>query len=101
MSALYSRQRPRQCCRALVISAIAVLGAVYACGASADPNDATDICNTATPIKHVVVVIGENRGFDHIYATYVPQGGQTVLNLLSEGIVQADGSPGPNFAAAR
>jgi phospholipase C len=49
----------------------------------------------------VVVVIGENRGFDHIYATYVPQGGQTVLNLLSEGIVQADGSPGPNFAAAR
>jgi phospholipase C len=101
MSALCSRQRPRQCCRALVISAIAVLGAVYACGASADPNDATDISNTATPIKHVVVVIGENRGFDHIYATYVPQGGQTVLNLLSEGIVQADGSPGPNFAAAR
>src|ERR1700748_2257649 len=100
MSALCSRQRPRQCCRALVISAVAVLHGVYTSGASADPNDATDIYNTATPIKHVVVVIGENRGFDHIYATYVPQGGQTVLNLLSEGIVQADGSSGPNFAVA-
>ena len=62
---------------------------------------AVDVSNTATPIKHLVVVIGENRGFDHIYATYVPRRGQTVLNLLSEGIVQADGSPGPNFAATR
>lgn len=25
---------------------------------------------TATPIKHVIVIIGENRTFDHVYATY-------------------------------
>jgi phospholipase C len=27
--------------------------------------------NTATPIKHVIVIVGENRTFDHLFATYV------------------------------
>ena len=37
--------------------------------------------NTATPIKHVIVIIGENRTFDHLFATYQPVNkGQTVLN---------------------
>ena len=53
--------------------------------------------NTSTPIKHVIVIIGENRSFDHVFATYVPQHGE-VWNLLSEGIVNADGTPGPNFS---
>jgi len=53
---------------------------------------------TTTPIQHVIVIIGENRTFDHVFATYVPPAGQTVNNLLSEGIVNIDGSPGPNFA---
>jgi phospholipase C len=96
-----SRRAPRYC-RALAIATIAALGGGLATSAVADQGDAAaNVPNTATPIKHLVVVIGENRGFDHIYATYAPQGGQTVLNLLSEGIVQADGSPGTNFAAAR
>jgi phospholipase C len=51
-----------------------------------------------TPIKHVIVIIGENRSFDHVFATYVPNNGQSVWNLLSEGIVNADGTPGPNFS---
>ena len=55
---------------------------------------------TASPIKHVIVIIGENRSFDHVFATYVPKKGQTVWNLLSEGIVKADGTPGPNFFKA-
>ena len=55
---------------------------------------------TATPIKHVIVIIGENRTFDHIFATYQPRAGQTISNLLSKGIVNADGTPGPNFALA-
>lgn len=55
---------------------------------------------TTTPIKHVIVIIGENRSFDHVFATYQPRRGQTVWNLLSEGIVNADGTPGPNFAKA-
>ncbi len=48
----------------------------------------------------MIVIIGENRTFDHIFATYVPVKGQTVYNLLSEGIVKADGTPGPNFPLA-
>ena len=47
---------------------------------------------TRTPIKHVIVIIGENRSFDHVFATYKPASGQTVWNLLSEGIVNADGT---------
>jgi phospholipase C len=53
---------------------------------------------TSTPIKHAIVIIGENRSFDHVYATYAPKSGETVWNLLSEGIVKADGSPGPNYS---
>src|SRR5215470_20274996 len=56
--------------------------------------------NTTTPIKHVIVIIGENRTFDHLFATYQPVNkGETVLNLLSEGIINADGTPGPNYSA--
>jgi phospholipase C len=55
---------------------------------------------TATPIQHVIVIIGENRSFDHVYATYKPAAGQTVSNLLSKGIVNAKGQPGPNWALA-
>ena len=52
--------------------------------ASADVNDAA----TTTPIKHVIVIIGENRTFDHVFATYEPvNNGETVWNLLSDGIV--------------
>ena len=54
--------------------------------------------NTTSPIKHVIIIVGENRTFDHIFATYKPKNGQLVDNLLSKGIVNADGTPGPNFA---
>ena len=61
----------------------------------------TNDANTTTPIKHVIVIIGENRTFDHLFATYQPvNSNETVLNLLSEKIVNADGTPGPNYAAA-
>ena len=56
---------------------------------------------TATPIKHVIIIIGENRTFDHVFATYAPQPGETVNNLLSQGIVNADGTPGTNSPARR
>src|SRR5262245_39823561 len=56
---------------------------------------------TQTPIKHVVVVIGENRSFDHVFGTYVPMSGQTISTLLSKGIATASGGPGPNFALAQ
>jgi phospholipase C len=53
-----------------------------------------------TPIEHIILIIGENRTFDHVFATYQPKPGQTVNNLLSEGIVKADGTPGPNYSKA-
>ena len=66
------------------------------------PHSGQDASNqTRTPIKHVILLIGENRTFDHVYATYTPPAGQKVNNLLSEGIVNADGTPGPNVAKAQ
>ena len=62
--------------------------------ASAEDNSA----KTRTPIKHVIVIIGENRTFDHVFATYKPKKGESVSNLLSKGIVKEDGTPGPNFS---
>jgi phospholipase C len=60
------------------------------------PTDVNDAA-TKTPITHVIVIIGENRSFDHVFATYQPKKGESVWNLLSEGIVNQDGSPGLNY----
>src|SRR6516165_241595 len=63
-----------------------------------DNDAATDALPTETPIKHLVIIVGENRSFDHLFATYVqkhPEEG--IHNLLSEGIVTGEGRPGPNF----
>src|ERR1700730_8006266 len=83
----------------LTALAMACLGGAGAF--AADPDMAVDKISTASPIKHVIIIVGENRGFDHIFATYVPKNrNERVLNLLSEGIINADGSPGKNFAKA-
>jgi phospholipase C len=65
--------------------------------AASEPQQSRDSATTS-PIKHVIVIIGENRSFDHVFATYVSQSGEFVWNLLSEGIVNNDGTPGPNFS---
>jgi phospholipase C len=67
--------------------------------AMAGEDDGKQAGRTATPIKHLIVVIGENRSFDHVFATYQPRHGQ-VGNLLSRGIVDENGRPGPNFPRA-
>jgi acid phosphatase len=61
---------------------------------------AATAANTTTPIKHLIVIVGENQTFDSLFATYQPAKGKSVRNLLSQGIVLEDGSPGPNFALA-
>jgi len=66
-------------------------------GAPATASAAEPI-HTTSPIKHVIVIIGENRSFDHVFATYQPKNGETVWNLLSEGIVKVNGKPGPNYS---
>lgn len=54
----------------------------------------------ATPIEHLIVIVGENRTFDNLFATYRPGGGQHISNLLSRGIVRLDGSPGKHYGQA-
>src|SRR6516225_7040391 len=56
---------------------------------------------TATPIEHVIVIVGENHTFENIFATYLPRPGQTISNLRSQDIVDDEGLPGRNFSLAR
>jgi phospholipase C len=83
--------------RVIATSALAMCATAGAFAADAPAEGV----KTQTPVKHVIVVIGENRSFDHVFGTYVPNPSQSILNLLSEGIIGADGSAGPNFASAR
>ena len=95
------------------IQRIGIMGAALslsllagAAGAAQDERrgggDPADAVKTESPIKHVIILIGENRGLDHTFGVYKPKGkGQTISNLLSKGIVNEDGSPGPNFAQAQ
>ena len=84
------------CSVALCAMAVNALAPVAAAPVEKGTNDG----NTTTPIKHVIVIIGENRSFDHLFATYQPvKAGETVLNLRSEGIVKADGTPGAKYAS--
>jgi phospholipase C len=53
-----------------------------------------------TPIKHVIIIVGENHTFDNLFGTYKPRAGQKIANLLSKRIVREDGSPGPRFERA-
>lgn len=82
-------------------SAPLIGAALLTLGLALPPPSAASGRRTLTPIKHVILIIGENRTFDHLFATYQPPHGQTVWNLLSKGIVKADGTPGPNVALAR
>jgi phospholipase C len=79
---------------AAVLSVFALTASVQA----ADPNMPVDAIRTATPIKHVIIIVGENRSFDHLFATYAPSHAQEgILNLLSEGIVNALRHPRTSF----
>jgi len=65
------------------------------------PASAQSDGDTTTPIKHLIVIIGENHSFDNAFATFQPVHGQRVNNLLSEGIVTCDGQSGPNVGLAQ
>ena len=80
--------------------AAAALGAFTANAGATDPDKSADRTPTTTPIKHVIVVLAENSSFDHTFGTFRPRDGQRIANLLSKGIVNADGTPGPNFKTA-
>jgi acid phosphatase len=78
---------------------IAMLGQSAVANAK-EANDEHREIGTNTPIKHVIVIIGENHTFDNLYGGYKPRHGETVSNLLSKGIINADGTPGLNFSAS-
>jgi phospholipase C len=92
MSSVLAKARQHVTAGVSVFAILANLGASVPAAAAATPPAAV------TPIQHVIIIIGENRTFDHVFATYKPKGGQTVSNLLSRGIINLDGSPGINYA---
>jgi phospholipase C len=79
-----------------VAGLVSVAGLLFSAQAQTMSRD----LETATPIQHVIVILGENRSFDHIFATYRPRRGQHVWNLLSRGIVQQNGKPGRNYSSS-
>jgi phospholipase C len=87
----------------LAVSALGFgTGAVGAPDKNKGDSDQADSIKTASPIRHVIILIGENRGFDHTFGVYVPKGKkQTISNILSKGIVNLDGTPGPKFSLAQ
>ena len=98
---------PRKLARKWGVSAAALSFTLVAAttgfaGSTSQSTDLTAAARTASPIKHVIILIGENRGTDHTFGVYKPHGkGQTISNFLSKGIVNENGSPGPNFSLAR
>jgi phospholipase C len=77
-----------------------LLAALPAFSQTASKEGETDRQRTKSPIKHLIVLIGENRTFDHVFATYVPKSEDSVSNLLSKGIIEADGTPGKHLSKA-
>ena len=84
-------------------AALSITLAAASAGMANQPKgDNCEGLRTESPIKHVIILIGENRGTDHTFGVYKPKGrGQTISNILSKGIVNEDGSPGENFALAQ
>jgi phospholipase C len=92
----------RKKCGVSVALSVSLITATAGFAAVEQPGETNQATTSVSPIKHVIVLIGENRGTDHTFGVYKPKGkGQTISNILSKGIVNEDGSPGPNFAQAQ
>ena len=85
---------------AMVTGAVVAVTAMLTTAAAGATPRASQAPPATTPIKHVIVIIGENHSFDNMFATYQPPGHQKIWNLLSEGIITKNGNPGPNYANA-
>ncbi|HEX6483265.1 MAG TPA: alkaline phosphatase family protein [Ktedonobacteraceae bacterium] len=83
---------------ALIVTLTSILFQVASTSAAGSNTDWNN--STATPIKHVIVIIGENHTFDNIFGTFQPRHGQSVNNLLSQGIVTCSGNLGPKAGLA-
>jgi hypothetical protein len=54
---------------------------------------------TESPIKHVIVLIGENRTFDHVFATYVPKQGELGTGAIFWSDGNGTATTGPSHIA--
>src|SRR6202046_5301343 len=102
-SQILNRWRLRAACSVSIV-ALSVFGYAVSAHSEKTPKDnsAAAQVDTKSPIKHVIILIGENRGLDHTFGVYNPKGkGETISNLLSKGIVNEDGTPGPNFGLSQ
>jgi len=69
-----------RCFRAcLSLSALTLIG----CGSNTKfaPPGTDKSLNTITPIHHLIIVIGENRSFDNLFATYQPPARSQTMRL--------------------
>ena len=57
----------------------ALIAAMAGLPAAADDENDHRGVRTDTPIKHVIVLIGENRSFDNVYGMYRPGKGESCL----------------------
>ena len=96
-----TRHAPRSRKTALLAgAAVAALCAFTTNAGAVDPDKSSDRVRTATPIKLVIVVLAENSSFVHAFGTFRPRPCQHIAYLLSKGIVNENGTPGPNFSRA-
>jgi phospholipase C len=98
-TAILRKWRAKAACCASIL-ALCAFGYTATVHGAPGPKDtsAAAKADTTSPIKHVIILIGENRGLDHTFGVYKPKGkGQTIANLLSKHIVNEDGAPGPKF----
>ena len=63
-----TRHRTAATTAALLGTALAL--ALPVAASAAPPAPTTPTSNTTTPIKHLVVIFGENVSFDHYFGTY-------------------------------
>src|SRR5580698_2901155 len=97
----------------LSIPLTAMALALAACGSSGSSTPSTaqsvqDAAVTATPIKHLVVIFGENVSFDHYFGTYpnaANPAGEPMFNAATNtpavnGLTEALLTDNPNFTNA-
>ena len=75
------------------VAAAAGTTLALAAGAPAGADEAP----AATPIRHVIIIVGENHTFDNLFGTYRPRAGQQIDNLLEQGHRQRRRHAGPNY----
>src|SRR5260370_7295933 len=64
---------------------------------TAAAKDQDNESSTQTPIKHVIVIVGENRTFDNVFGTYNPPHRQPLQHPLPHALFHPPRSPAPHF----